>query len=393
MLAAPSPGRGWSANLRLGASPQRIALLAAYEDDEGNPRRYRLLSGPPSGPLAPVLSAHPARRTAWIPLEIDVDADRVLVAELRFSDLRSRLRVLAPDGTATTVPWPGIALPPARLHGDRVAFVGAPQRDPEGPIDDVVVLDWRSGAVAATLGIGDPDDVREEDLDLAGDGRTIAAVRGRLQLAAPGAGITPLAPDTPATWAAPRFAGAGIAALRGLRSGAREPVVLEPGAPSPRPLGAPSTVLETLTADERGAAWISNGCVRYAPLDGSAAAGAADCPDAEVVVGGSGTVVRGRRLRVHVICIAATSTCRGTVLLREGRVFGRARFAVPTGATGAVDVRLTRGGMRHLRRRLRRAGEAVLGLGARVRDGREGIGAGTTSALITRIAPPRGRDR
>ena len=96
---------------------------------------------------------------------------------------------------------------------------------------------------------------------------------------------------------------------------------------------------------------------------------------------------------VHVICIAATSTCRGTVLLREGRVFGRARFAVPTGATGAVDVRLTRGGMRHLRRRLRRAGEAVLGLGARVRDGREGIGAGTTSALITRIAPPRGRDR
>ena len=230
VLAGPSPGRGWSANLRRGASAQRIALLAAYEDDEGNPRRYRLLGGPPSGPLAPVLSAHPARRTAWIPLEIDVDADRVLVAELRFSDLRSRLRVLAPDGTATTVPWPGIALPPARLHGDRVAFVGAPQRDPEGPIDDVVVLDWRSGAVAATLGIGDPDDVREEDLDLAGDGRTIAAVRGRLQLAAPGAGITPLAPDTPATWAAPRFAGAGIAALRGLRSGAREPVVLEPGA-------------------------------------------------------------------------------------------------------------------------------------------------------------------
>ena len=348
-----------------------------------------MLSGPPSGPLALVLSARAARRTAWIPLEVDVDGDRVLVAEFRLSDLRSRLRVLAPDGTATTVPWPGVALPPARLEGDRVAFVGAPQRDPDGPIRDVVVLDWRSGAVAARLDIGDPDDVRERDLDLAADGRTIAAVRGRLRLAALGAALSPLAPGTPATWAAPRFAGAGIAALRGLRSGAREPVVLEPGAARPRPLGGPSTVLETLTADEHGVAWLANGCVRYVPLDATAAAGAADCPDAEVVVGGTGTVIRGRRLRVHVICIAATSACRGTVLAREGRVLGSARFRVPAGATRAVDVRLTRRGMRHVRRWLRRAGEAVLGVGARVRDGREGVGAGTTSALITRIAPPR----
>jgi hypothetical protein len=385
VVSVPSPGRGWLARARLAASAERIAVLAGYDDDEGNPRELRVYSGPPSGPLEPAARVR-LTRAAWLPSEIDVDGDRLLVVEFRQADRGTRARVLEPGGTVTEMPWPGIIWPPARLAGDRIAFLGAPHRDVEGPINEVFVADWRSGAVHATIDVRDPDDVRERGIDLLPDGRVLAVADGRLYAAAPGDPQSLLAPRLGRTWALPRFAGAPIAALRYARFDARRPVVLDAGSDRPRPLGSPSTSLETLVADERGAVWLANGCAVYAPLDGSAIAGAGACPTAEVVLEEGDQFVRGRRLRVFVTCIAAPAAgCRGTALVRsDGRVLGRGRFRVPAGVRRRVALRLTPRGLRHVRGWLRRTGEAFLDLGADVRDGRV-AGDGTAGVFVHRI--------
>jgi len=130
--------------------------------------------------------------------------------------------------------------------------------------------------------------------------------------------------------------------------------------------------------------------VRYAPLDGSRVAPAAQCPAAEVFLEEDEQVLRGRSIRVLVTCVAALRSCRGTALLRGRQVLGR--FDVPTGTRRRVEVRLTRRGMRHVLRRLRQAEDplldgAFLGLDARVRNGRVPEGYRGKGVAIVRRAP------
>lgn len=98
---------------------------------------------------------------------------------------------------------------------------------------------------------------------------------------------------------------------------------------------------------------------------------AGPCPRAEVVYEEGDQVLRGRRLRVIVSCIAAPATgCRGTALLGKGR-HGRGAFALPAGAHRTIEVRLTNRALRHVRRQRERFHDiAFFDLSAQVRDGR-----------------------
>ena len=189
----------------------------------------------------------------------------------------------------------------------------------------------------------------------------ITAAPGRAQRIVPAGG----------RFSAPRFAGAaGIAALRAGRFASERPLLVAPADGAQRRLGDRSTALESLAADERGVAWLANGCVRYAPLDGAPVAAPAACPAAEVVLEDAGRPLRGRSLRLVAKCVTAPpGGCRGTALLRDGRVLARGRFRVPSGTRRSIDVRFTRRGIRRVRR-AQRFGGAFLELDARMRDGR-----------------------
>jgi hypothetical protein len=125
-------------------------------------------------------------------------------------------------------------------------------------------------------------------------------------------------------------------------------------------------------------AWLANGCVLATGLDGGdpgAAPPPGPCPRSEVVLGEGAERVRGGRLRVRVTCVAAPAAgCRGTALLGRGGWAGRGRFRVPAGEGRSVRVRLSRRGMAHARRHVRRFGHASLVLSARVEDGRVAAG-------------------
>ena len=391
MLSVPSPGRDANVGVRLAASPQRLALLMEVEHGDGA-SEWRLYSGPPAGPASLALRVRWTSRRTWIPFGLDVDGEQVLLLELRVAGLRTRARVLAPGVPPATVPWPGSVVGPAAIAGDRIAFVGSEREGAGAPADRVFVADWRTGAVATTLHVGDPDDVRGEDVDLTADGSAVVADDGRFVTGAPGA--TQRSIPHAVRLSAPRFAGAaGIAALRAGRFETQRPVLVDPAGGATRPLGDRSTALESFVADEGGAAWLANGCVRFAPLDGSPVAATPDpCPAAELFVEEDEQVLRGRTIRVLVACVAAPRSCRGTALLGARGRFGRGRFDVPKGERRRVHVRLTRRGMRYVTRRLSRnrdplgLGGVPLSLGARVRDGRVPDGYCCKIVLVVRRA-------
>jgi hypothetical protein len=341
-------------------------------------------SGSPGGPVTLALRVPRVPEPEWAPIGIDVDGDRLLLSELRARDGAARARVLVPGAAPWTVPWPGRALTPAAIAGERVAFLASTRPGRRARLDRVFVADWHSGAVEAILDIDDPDTLDREGngMDLAPDGRVVATSSSRLLTVAPGVpqAVIPGA----ARRSLPRFAGARIVALEAGRFDARAPVVLDAGGRSTR-LGAPSTALERIAADERGAAWIANGCVRYAPLDGSTPAVIpAACPSGEVLLEDHDQTLHGRTFRIAVTCVAAAPPgCRGTALLRAGGVRARGRFAVPPGAKRLVRVRLTRRGLRWARAALRRRGEAGLRLTARMPDGRFPLDRHGSSVFLT----------
>ena len=359
------------------ASPQLVAALV-YLDHLSGEAEWRLYSGPPSGPLALRRSVK-FRPRAWMPVSASADADRLLLDEVRLRPLGSRSRVLGP-GTDEPVPWGGVMLESA-LSGERVAFVGSRSGISRARIDHLFVIARRTGAVEASAKLRPDEDIEGGDLDLAPDGRAVAAVDGTLLTVAPG--VAPA--RRPGGFAAPRFSGAGLAALQSGRFDTRAPVVLDPGAPA-RALDIASADVEGFDADGAGAAWIANGCVRYAPRDSGPPAEppAGPCPRAEVVHEEGDQVLRGRRLRVLITCIAApASGCRGTALLgRRGR-YGRGAFAVAAGKRRTIEVRVTDRGMRLVRRMRERVHEGpLLELSARVRDGRAH---GTGHVAIDRV--------
>jgi hypothetical protein len=362
LLSAPGRRGGWFHHAQVAASAERIAVIVTFAANDDDRREWRVYSGPPGGPLALDLRLGPKRGT-WLPVDVDVDGGRLLVAELRYPRFQTRLRVLEPGAEPVRLLSPGSRpFPPLALAGDHVAFTGERR---------VSVVDRRSGTTEASLRLGRFESVG--DLDLAPDGRLVAEVDGRLLSVAPGTAEAVLPGSAGLALSAPRFAGAGIGALELTPVDAKRPVVFDPGAAAPRVLGTPSTAFGEFAADDRGFAWIANGCVLYAPAGGAPATEPPEgpCPRSEVVFEETDQILHGRRIRIAVTCIAAPAAgCRGSVMLRDGRIAGRGRFSVPAGATQVVDVVLHRSAARRVRRTLKREGDAFLLLAADVPGGR-----------------------
>jgi hypothetical protein len=377
VLELPPRGREWTSVLRLSSSAQLTAMLVAFLDSHGNFRDWQVHAGPPAGPLALVQRALlPRRGRIWPPIDLDVHGDRLLVQELRQPGFAFRLVGRAPDGTGPPVPQ-GRLGGPAAVAGEQLAYLDRTL---------IRIVDWRTGQLSSTLAVGrHSGEIEDRQLDITDGARVVAAIDGRLLTGAPGAPVTPLpgSAGVPGL-TAPRFAGERVAALAPARRGAKRPVVIDPAAGTLRTVGPPSIDLRGIAASDTTVAWLANGCVLAADASPAAAPPGATsaqfppdapppgaCPRAEVELGLGGDRVRGRILRVPVVCVAAPPpACRGEVLLGKGGWAGRGRFEVPPGGRRSVRVRLSRRGMAQVRRHLRLYPSADFSMTARVRDGR-----------------------
>lgn len=391
VLTVRPPGRGWAATSRLVASAQLAALLVTFTDAEGHLRDWRVYSGPPSGPLAMVQHVRFMRfESFWTPIELDVHGDRLLVQEIRFPNPAFRLQVHAPGASAQPLPQ-GRYGPPSVVAGEDVAYVGLSGRADARSF--IRVVDWRTGRLDRSIELGrHSEEIEDRHLDMTDGGRVVAAFDGRLFTGVPGERVHRLtgtrgAPDL----SAPRFAGERVAALAEGPLETIRPVVVDPAAGRLGAVGPRSTALDVIAADETTVAWLANGCVLAAGLDGGPPGGApppGPCPRAEVVLENAqrDTVLRRRALRVAVTCVAAPPPgCRGAVLLgRDGRV-GRRRFRVPAGKRRVARVVLSRRAMSLIRRRARGPDGAFIRIDARMRDGRVARGQGSGGLVVDRV--------
>jgi hypothetical protein len=385
-LTVRSPGRDWTAIARLVSSDRLAALLVTFDDPEGNFRVSRVYAGPPQGPFSLVRRVHrPARETVWIPVDVDVHADRLLIQELRLPDVAVRFTVRSPDASPVRRRQRPVSSSTA-LAGDLVANL----RVPRGAPPSFWLVDWRTGEVRDSIALGEySEDMRGRDLDLTEDGRLVAVLDGRLVSASPGETlrVVPGAEDG-SRFSSPRFAGDRVAVLAGGRFDTYRPYIVHPAAGTRRAVGPPSTEVTSIAAGERTVAWLANGCVIAAEADDPSSLDAlppGPCPRAEVVVEEGDQVVRGRTLRVVVTCVAAPDGCRGAALLGRRGWAGTGRFHVAAGERRSVRIRVSPRGMRSIRRQLRRCCPPVLRLGARVADGRVGYGRAFAGVLISRI--------
>jgi hypothetical protein len=247
----------------------------------------------------------------------------------------------------------------------------------------VALHDRVTGTEQAALPAAGPDVPLPDDVDLAPSGQLVARLADGLSLAGPGE--PPRAIAGTHRLRHPRFAGAGLVAVDTAR-GVDQPVLVAADG-TRRPLSVPTGWVADLAADERGVAWIANGCVRYAAVAGPPPAGPASdpCPTTEIgLVLNNESRLRGRAIRVLVRCISAPDgVCRGTVLIRHrGRTVGSGDFAIPAGQRPRVEARLNRLGLRLVRGR-----NPTLRIGARMTDGRIGQSRGVTELQVN---VPRG---
>jgi hypothetical protein len=350
----------------LSASDARLAVIVAMAGRRGQIVGWRVYSGPPAGPLRLVRRTADRGLGTWVPYAVDVDGDRVLLGEIRERDERVRASVL--EGGSVPIAWANRTIAPVAIAGGYAAAVGTGPRR-------IAVADLDTGAerasVRATLW-------NAEGVDLTAKGRVVAQTARGLATMSPGVPGRVLPGSKGLTW--PRFTGDAIAAVdEGV------PLLLG-GDGSRRPLGPPTRVLTDLAADDRGIAWLANGCVRYAAIAGPAPAPPAGdpCPSTEIglyLIADSR--LRGRVVRTPVRCITAPAgVCRGTVLARRGgRLVGRGRFAIAVGRQRWVPIQLTRNAAARFRRE--RGGSVIIG--ARVPDGRVGTGRAGDSELTIKV--------
>jgi hypothetical protein len=385
-LTVRSPGRDWTAITRLVSSDRLAALLVMFDDPEGNFRVARVYAGPPQGPFSLVRRVRrPARETAWIPVDADVHADRLLIQDARLPDLAFRFTVHSPDSAPVRRPQRPVSLNTA-LAGDLVAYL----RLRRGAPPSFSVIDWRTGEVRDSIALGEySEDMRGRDLDLTEDGRLVAVLDGRLVSASPGETLSVVpGAEGGSRFSSPRFAGDRVAVLAGGPFDSYRPYIVHPAAETRRAVGPPSTELTSIAAGEGTVAWLANGCLIAVEADVSSSVDSlppGPCPRAEVLVEEGDQVVRGRTLRVVVTCVAAPDGCRGAALLGRGGWAGTGRFHVAAGERRSVRIRVSPRGMRSIRRQLRRRYPLDLSLGARMPDGRVGAGRATAGVLITRI--------
>jgi hypothetical protein len=382
-LTVPSPGRDWTATTRLVSSEQLTALVVIYDDPEVSFHSARVYAGPPSGPLALVRRVRrPLRGRAWIPFDVDVHADRLLIQELRPPAFRY---TVSSPGAAPVRRRQGPASSYTAIAGDLVAYLGL-----RGDRPSFRLIDWRTDEVRDSIALGEySEDMRDRDFDLMEDGRVVAVLDGRLVGGPPGGTLRVLpGADGGFRFSRPLFAGDRVAVLAGGSFDTYRPFIVDPAAGTRRPIGPPSTELNSVAAGEGTVAWLANGFVIAAEADDPSSPDAlppGPCPRAEVLVEEGDQVVREGTLRVVVTCVAAPDGCRGSALLGRGGWAGRGRFRVAAGERESVRIRVSRRGMGSIRRQLSRCCPLDLSLGARIAGGRVGDGRGIAGALITRI--------
>jgi hypothetical protein len=385
-LTVRPPGRDWTATARLVSSDRLAALLVMLDDPEGNFRFSRVYAGPPQGPFSLVRRVRrPPRGTVWIPFDVDVHGDRLLIQEVRQPDLALRFTVRSP-GAEPVRRRQGPASSNTALAGDLVAYLRLRRRAPPS----FWLVDWRTGEVRDSIALGEySEDMSGRDLDLTEDGRLVAVLDGRLVSASPGETLRVLpGAEGGSRYSMPLFAGDRVAVLAGGPFDTYRLYVVHPAARTRRAVGPPSTELNSIATGEGTVAWLANGCVIAVEADVSSPVDAlprGPCPRAEVRVEEGDQVVRGRTLRVVVTCVAAPNGCRGAALLGRDGWAGTGRFRVASGERRSVRIRVSPRGMRSIRRQLRRGDPLDLSLGARMHDGRVGGGRGTTGVLVTRI--------
>jgi hypothetical protein len=262
--------------------------------------------------------------------------------------------------------WANGVDPPIALADGHLAYAGSGRKGADAPLDHVFVADPLTGARQLSMSVDDPGGI-----DVAADGRVVADFRNGLVSAAPGVAKATL-PGSRQLFL-PQFTGPAIAAVERSRFGAVRPAVLDPGASMPRPIGVLTADIQTLDGNDRGVAWIGNGCVLFAPSGGSAPTEppAGPCPRAEVEVDGVDQRLRGRTIRMVATCLAApASGCQGRVILHFRGAAGSARFDVASGARQKFTARISKRAANLVRARVRKKGFAALPISTRVSDGR-----------------------
>jgi hypothetical protein len=175
----------------------------------------------------------------WIPYSVDVDGDRALLVEYHERDDRVRAYVL--DGGLGPVAWTSRTFAPSAIAGeDAFAAATRPRR--------IAVADLATGAERASAEVAVSD---ARGIDITAGGRIVAQTARGLATVSPGG---PADDD-------------GVPSLLGEDE-------------SRRALGPPAGVFTDIAADDRGVAWLANGCVRYATIAGPVPvqAGADPCP-------------------------------------------------------------------------------------------------------------------
>jgi hypothetical protein len=347
LLRTAPRGEEWEALTAVAASPQRVAVVAAFVSADGE-FTAQLYTGPPGGPLTLM------PRSGAAPIDVAVDGDRVLVVEV-VREI-ARLRLLTPGAAPRIVPLSSPLTGFFAFAGERVAFNS----------DERLVLQNLAGA---RLQSARADEFA--NLDVAADGTIVADGDDVGVFTVKPSGLRQGVPDGEFL-TRPRFAGSAIAAVEEARFEAGRPVVLDAGAFHPRPIGLPSSEIPEVDADARGVAWIANGCVLYATVDAVAPAEppVGPCARAEVEVEDASFTLRGRRLRLIAECIAAPAAgCTGSVTVRGRGIRGRGAFHAEPGRARRFTVRFTRRSARRIRREVRRDEGSFLDMTTRLEDG------------------------
>jgi hypothetical protein len=374
LLSVPTAGLTFD-EWTLAASAQRVGLIVDVESRKGHPEEHRVYSGPPSGPLKLVRRTLDTDGTAWQPVAVSVDGDRMLLVEAvpvssEDDDAgpgQARAQILDSTGW-TAVPWATGLRAPIAIAGPYAAVAAVQPRRVE-------LADLATGTTLATLP-GTLDEVERPTVDVAPDGRIAAGLDDGIETASPGQPAQTLPDSKKLTF--PHFAGSSLAVF----DDARLTLDLIGAGGKTSTLGPRSEIHTDMAADDQGVAWLFNGCVRYEPFAGTAPHGRNPCPTSEVLLWtiGPGSKLHGNAATAQIKCIASVSgRCRGRLVARSdiGKpIIGRGRFDIPVGDRWRkVPIHFDRRTVAKFRREHR--GSAVIN--AIMRDGTVGGGADYSS--------------
>jgi hypothetical protein len=316
----------------LGASAQRVGIIAIAADAEIGTGFAQEFSGPPSGPWAALGPEVDLESAGPFPAFAQVDGTNMFTASTT-GEGPTRFTVREGDAAPVPVSIPGSAELP-RFAGDYVAFTDTDH-------NVVTVQQWRTGAPLHAP-VEYPQGV--VSLALRADGAVALGTDDGVKLIDPAGRLTSL--SSRGEW--PVFAGQRIVYQAGERL-----MVAEPGA-RPRAFGVPSATLGEFVADGERVLWEANGCLFTAPVADPAAQAPEPgaCPRTELGLEDIRPVIkRDRKVRIHLRCVAAPAACRGTMrvsLFRHGFT-APVRFSIAVGKRATLTATLSRAQLRAAR--------------------------------------------